>query len=425
MTAHQVTAERTVGARTVLRTGHPDRTARASRPTAPVPTVDTLDALFSRAARRRPEAIAVYDAGAALTYAKAELRATQLASVLVHSRVQLGDPVIVHCDDHQQALVAQLAVLKAGGVCVPVPPGLHASGLSAVHALSGASTVLCSRATQDSWPRRCWPLPLDDPEAWRRVAAHRTDRALPLSRPRETAYLLIPDETTGGPGGLLVDHRAWHLALSARIRAAGPAPSRVFVSGPPAGPRTLSAMWWAFASGGTLCALPPQGRPTGPAGGSCAAVFSPEEYDAVLGSPQIRPRLVQLIGGAVPGGLVARHYAAFPDARLRAEFAPAGGSLPWAAREFSPHDGDRSSAHPLGAALPDVRVRVVDGQGRVLPAGQAGELCAAGAALPFETIHRPGRPGTSWAHTALLRSGMSGRRTAGGALELVGPPAVS
>lgn len=384
---------------------------------------DTLDALFSRAARRRPGALAVQDTGTSLTYARAELRATQLASALVHGRVQLGEPVIVHCDDHQQSLVAQLAVLKAGGVCVPVSPGLDPAALAAVRAVSGASTVLCSRSTQDSWPRRCWSLALDDPDSWRRVTAHRTERALPLSHAREAAYLLVPDEMASGPAGLLVDHRAWILALDARIRAVGPAAQRVFVSGPPAGPRTLSAMWWAFTSAGSLCALPSPGLLTGPSGTACAAVFSPEEYSTVLDSLRIRPRVVQLIGGEVPGELVARHFAALPDTRLRAEFAPAGGSLPWAAQEFSPKDSSRATGGRLGTPVPEVRIRVMDRRGRALPTGQAGELCATGAALPFETIHRPGRTTPSWAGAPLLRSGLPGRRTGDGALELAGPPA--
>lgn len=430
MTAPQLTSDLAVRTLSAPRTGHSGSTERAGRPTVPASppattAADTLDALFSRAARRRPEAFAVQEGGASLTYAKAELRATQLASVLVHGRVQLGDPVIVHCDDHRQSLVAQLAVLKAGGVCVPVPPGLDGAGLAAVRAVSGASTVLCSRATQDSWPRRCWTLALDDPDSWRRVTAHRTERALPLSHAHEAAYLLIPDERAGGPAGLLVDHRAWRLALTARTRAVGPAAPRVFVSGPPAGPRALSAMWWAFASTGSLCTLPSRGLPAEPAGTACAAVFSPEEYDAVLDSLRIRPRVVQLLGGAVPGELVARHFAALPGTRLRAEFAPSGGSLPWAAQEFSPQDCPQRSAGSLGTPVPEVRVRVLDRRGRALPAGQEGELCAAGAALPFETIHRPGRTVPPWADAPLLRSGLPGRRTADGALELAGPPVVA
>ncbi|NUR29659.1 MAG: AMP-binding protein, partial [Catenulispora sp.] len=76
----------------------------------------TLDAMFARVAARRPDHTAVRVGTGRLTYRGAEQHARQLASLLVLGGVQLGDPVIVACADHRRALVAQLAVLKAGGV---------------------------------------------------------------------------------------------------------------------------------------------------------------------------------------------------------------------------------------------------------------------------------------------------------------------
>ncbi|WP_314219512.1 AMP-binding protein [Streptomyces zaehneri] len=378
--------------------------------------------MFTRAAQHRPGAVAIQDARGELRFAKAELWAAQLASVLVHGGVQLGDPVIVHCDDHRQALVAQLAVLKAGGVCVPAAQGLGRPELRKIAAVSDASTVLCSRSTRQAWPRRHATLPLNDQETWRRITAHRLEPALPLSQPGEAAYLLISDDGRNRPTGHLVDHRAWQLATAERIRTAGPAPRRVFVGGPPACPRALSAMWWAFAGGGSLCTLPGDGVPMKRDGTVCAAVFSPEEYDAVVDALPIRPRLVQLIGGPTPSTLVARHFAALPGARLRADFAPTDGVLPWASQEFTPTTAAQSSSGALGTTVPQVQVRVVDGRGRLLAAEQAGELCAAGPALPFGIVHRPGRSVPAWEEAPLLRSGVSGRRLAKGRLELAEPP---
>ncbi|MFH8409797.1 AMP-binding protein [Streptomyces sp. NPDC018019] len=282
----------------------------------------TLDALFARAAERRPDAVAVHDAHGELSVAEAELQATRLASVLIHGGVQLGDPVIIHCDDHQQALVAQLAVLKAGGVCVLAAHGRSRSELSTIAAVSGASTVLCSRSTRGAWPQRYTVLPLDDHRTVRRIAAHRREPALTLSHPREAAYLMISGSQRDGSTGYLTDHHAWRLATAQRIRAAGPAPHRVFVAGPPAGPRALSAMWWAFTCEGSLCALPDTGAPVARDGLLCAAVFSPDEYDAVVESLPIRPRLVQLLGGPVPDALAVRHFTAMPGTRAACRLRP-------------------------------------------------------------------------------------------------------
>lgn len=414
-----------------LRTPRPTPTLAMARASAPgtrhtaaggsLPSSEgTLDALFTRAAERRPNAVAVQDARGELSFAEAELQATQLASVLVHGGVQLGDPVIIHCDDHQQALVAQLAVLKAGGVCVPAAHGHNRAQLRAIAAISGASTVLCSRSTRGAWPRRYSVLPLDDQGTRRLVTVHRREPALPLSHPREVAYLMLSGGGPEGPVGYLTDHRAWRLATAQRIRAASPAPHRVFVAGPPADPRALSAMWWAFACGGSLRALPDTGAPAARDGMPCAAVFSPEEYDAVMATLPIRPRLVQLLGGPVPAALVARHFAALPGTRLRADFAPVDGALPWTSREVGP-TGEAVSPGALGTAVPHVRVRVLDRNGRHQEVGREGELCAAGDALPFDAVRRPGRAAPAWEESALLRSRVPVRRSADGGFELAGP----
>jgi non-ribosomal peptide synthetase component F len=404
-----------------VRAASPGRHATTTgRP--PSPSDDTLDALFTRTAERRPGAVAVRDARGELRFAKAELWAARLASVLVYSGVQLGDPVIIHCDDHQQSLVAQLAVLKAGGVCVPAAYGLGRPELRKIAAVSGASTVLCSRSTREAWPRRCTALPLDDQETLRRIRTHRLEPALPLSHPAEAAYLMISGGRPDGPTGHLVDHHAWQLAVAERIRTAGPAPHRVYVAGPPGGPRALSAMWWAFAGGGALCTLPATGAPAKHDGTACTAVFSPEEYDSAVESLAIRPRLVQLLGGPVPDGLVARHFAALPGTRLRADFAPTDGALPWVSQELTPAWTTRTPSGALGTAVPHIRVHVMDDRGRPLALGQAGELCAAGRALPFGAVRRPGRATQTWEDAPLLRSGVSARRLADGGLELADPP---
>ncbi|MFJ8133189.1 AMP-binding protein [Streptomyces hydrogenans] len=393
----------------------PPRPARAAAGPPP-PSQDTLDGRFTHIARRRPKAVAVQEPGGELTFAQADLWASRLASMLMHGGVQLGDPVIVHCDDHRQSLVAQLAVLKAGGVCVPAALGLGTRELRAIGTLSAASTVLCSRSTQKAaWARRYTTLALDDPETWRRITTHRLDTALPLSHPAEAAYLLLSHEGPGAPTGHLVDHRAWRLAVDERIRTAGPAPGRVHVAGPPSSPAVLSAMWWAFASGASVRTMPRPGSPAGGGGTPCAAVCTPEEYATLLDALPLRPRLVQLVGGPAPADLVTRHFAALPGTRLRADFAPTDGVLPWTSRELTPPG---TAPHALGTPVPQVRIRVVDDHGRALASDRPGELCATGPALPFTVVHRPGHSAPAWEDAPFLRSGVSARRLPDGSLEL-------
>ncbi|MFC9388800.1 AMP-binding protein [Streptomyces venezuelae] len=382
----------------------------------------TLDGLFTRVARRHPLAPVVREGRHVLSYGRAELLSARLATALLRAEVQLGDPVVVHCEDHRQAVVAQLAVLKAGGVCVPVPRDLDTGQARRTAAVSGADTVLCGRATQRAWDhggcRRSFLL--DDPELWKRIAARPLDRALPRSAPTEPAYLLTAEEDPEGTSGHLVDHRAWHLAMAARTAQIGPAGRTVTVAEHPTGPATLSAMWWAFASGSTLHA-----RPGGLVAGldGVVAVCETGEYarvlDALAAEPRPpRPRTVLLVGAPCPPELAARHAELLPATPLRAEFAPGRSVLPWAVSTYAAGQDPTAGPAPVVGAAPGVRLSVRGALGENLRTGQPGEVCARGRTLPFDVIgHRagPGRGGV------LLRSGFAGRRNPDGGVELTGP----
>ncbi|MDJ1133681.1 AMP-binding protein [Streptomyces iconiensis] len=404
---------------------------RTGGPAGPQPAVRgkaTLDGMFTRAALRKPAGVALNDGAHLLTYAKAEAGAVQLATALVRGGVQLGDPVVVHCDNHAHSVLAQLAVLKAGGVCVPVEPGADAARVRRIALISAARTVLCSRSTRAPWVGRAACLVMDVGTTWSRVAALRVDRALPRSEPTDAAYLLVNTEDGPAFGGQLVDHRAWGLALDARIEQAGRATCGVWTSPLPLGRAALSAMWWAFRSGGVLH-IPSGGE--GIAGarvasGSGVAVLDTREYRQVLEAIRrtqrpVRPRMVVLIGSPCPPELAALHFEVLPTTRLRAEFAPSGGAVPWTAHELSAEHRQRSVGVVVGRPVPRAQVRVLDADGRAVSPGLTGEICATGAALPFDSI-----PGSQWATSSAqhggtaLRSGRLGRQRPDGALEITG-----
>ncbi|MFF1274900.1 AMP-binding protein [Streptomyces marokkonensis] len=363
----------------------------------------TLDGLFSRSAGRRAGGTAVEDGSRSITYEAAAKRSDRLATAILRSGVQLGDPVLVHCTDHVQSLVAQLAVLKAGGVCVPVPGGAGAGARARTAAVSGAELVLCSGATRAHW--RSPAVVLDDERTWARITPLRVDRSLPRSSPTDAAYLIVEQDPAGPPTGHLIDHRAWVLALTDRARRAGRADRGVLCPAEPGSPDTLTSMWWSVAAGGTLHGRQAVGGSgldmSGRAG---TAVFTPKTYAAVLAAtpqPQVRgPGTVVLVGEPCPPGLVDRHFALLPRSRLLAEFSPLDGALPWTAVEYVPAVGNRPGGRVVGDASPRVRITIRDSEGRVLPVGSTGEIWASGAALPFDRLGAPGGgapTGTPWA----------------------------
>ncbi|MEU8872219.1 AMP-binding protein [Streptomyces javensis] len=390
---------------------------------------NTLDAVFARTARRSPGAVAVKDGPYELLYGRAEMRAGQLASALIGIGVQLGDPVLVHCSDHRRATVAQLAVLKVGGVCVPVPSHTSRDEFQRLARLVGARLVLCGSSAVAEWVERGRVIVLDE-ETWQRIGAMRVDRSLPRSGPLEGAHLFGAGEDSTDHDAQLIDHRAWSIALSARRRGSGSRRMTVVAHEPPMGARSLSALWWAFATGGTFHTGFRHEEMPGPLTlRADAAVFSPREYarflDRVVSAgPGRVPRVIVLMGDPCPPRLAERHFDLLPAARLWCEFTPMGGVLPWTTRRVV-HDAGAPDIDPhstpwLNAGRPalGVRVRILSPDGLLVPRGGTGEVCAAGDALPCGIIraiaHRPGTVDGS----ALRRSGRYGRVREDGTVEI-------
>ncbi|PVE13713.1 AMP-binding protein [Streptomyces scopuliridis] len=385
----------------------------------------TLDGLFSLAAARRPHEIVVADGGRALTYESAESSSGRLASALLRYGVQLGDPVLVHCSDHAQALVAQLAVLKLGGVCVPVPQSVDDASLVRIAGLSGATLVLCSGATKERWPLPA--IVLDDERTWAKITHLRVDASLPRSGPADVAYLLTELGADDGVTGHLVDHRAWLFALGARLRRAGRPARGVTASQEVGGARALAAVWWAVAAGSRFHGPRPPGAGEAVShlrGSGTAAVYGPEEYEAVLteSRPGAEERLgtVLVTGGPLPPGLVERHAELLPFTRLLAEFSPRDGAMPWTAVDCTVGARNAAGRTAMGAAVPRVRVTVRDADGQVLPTGSTGQIWAAGTALPFDRLcdgcHEPAASHRG----SFTDSGYTGRWSESGSLEVVG-----
>ncbi|MFI9547452.1 AMP-binding protein [Streptomyces sp. NPDC052016] len=414
-------------------TGAGTPTARRGSSPAAQAHAGTLDGLFTMMARHRENTVAVQEEGRSVTYGAAEKRAAQLATALLRADVQLGDPVLVHCTDHVQFLVAQLAVLKLGAVCVPVPRDARRAALERCAEVSGASLVLCSTALRARWDLPA--LVLDDPQVWSRISPRRPEASLPHSSRTDAAHLLVED---AGGTGHLVDHRAWTFSLADRNRRAGRPNRGVVVCQEPGAAQALSGAWWAFSAGATLCSrrLGPGAAATPAAAGATPAAFRPMDHattavlrpadyasalgGAVPGAPT-RLRTVLLVGEPCPNDLVRRHFEVMPRTRLLAEFAPLDGAMPWAAVDCSAHGVTSPSPCVVGDAVPRVRITIRDAKGRTLEDGRIGAIWASGTALPFDRLHTRGRPGGDVPATgSLAESNYLGRWNKAGALEITG-----
>ncbi|HEX2326854.1 MAG TPA: condensation domain-containing protein, partial [Chloroflexota bacterium] len=102
----------------------------------------TVHQLVAAQAARAPQAVAVVDGGATLTYGDLEAQANRLAQHLLALGIDPEDRVGVCLGRSAGAVVALLAVLKAGAVYVPLDPAYPPARLASMLEDAGARVVL-------------------------------------------------------------------------------------------------------------------------------------------------------------------------------------------------------------------------------------------------------------------------------------------
>ena len=165
--------------------------------------------VFDEQVRRTPDAIAVSCGDERVTFTGLAERADRLARHLTGLGVRSGVLVGVCLDRGVDAVVALLAVLKAGGAFVPLDPEYPAQRLSTMLADAAAPVVV----TQESVRHRVAGCPATivsvdaDRAAIDRLPAGPPDVAV---TPDDLAYVVYTSGSTGKPKGVRVAHRNVH-----------------------------------------------------------------------------------------------------------------------------------------------------------------------------------------------------------------------
>lgn len=213
----------------------------------------TLPDLFVAQARARPDAPAVIAGGQTLTYGELDARSAELAAQLHRSGVardaqRRPQPVAVVCGRGWEAVVAVLAVLRAGGAYLPLDPELPPERLRDLLLGSGTRQVLTQPHLRSKLD---WPAGL----AVSAVESHAPPGEAPdvEVRPADLAYIIYTSGSTGTPKGVMIDHRgAVNTVLDVNDRyGVGPS-DRVLGVSALTFDLSVYDLFGTFAAGGTL-----------------------------------------------------------------------------------------------------------------------------------------------------------------------------
>ncbi|SDU98318.1 non-ribosomal peptide synthetase [Pseudomonas mucidolens] len=353
-------------------------------------------ALWQANGQTRGAAVAVRCEQELISFAALEQQSNRLARHLREQGLRNGEVVALALERSVAWTVGLLAVLKAGGVYLPLDVQQPAERLQQVVSRSGAAWLLRTAGDQRI---DCQCRVLDYDEA-RFASCSAAPLALEVA-PEQPAYLIFTSGSTGQPKGVLVSHQAlgnYVQAILQRLRLPTDA-SLAMIS-------TLAAdlghtMLFAALASGRLLHLVPQAYAFDPdrfAGYMSehrvgALKIVPSHLHSLLqaGNPaDVLPAHALVLGGETCSWSLVQQVAQLaPDCRIINHYGPTETTVGVLTHEVT-DERPATLSVPVGQPLANTRARLLDAYLNPVAARVAGELYLGGAGVAQGYLNQPG-----------------------------------
>lgn len=377
-------------------------------PVRDYPVDQPIHALFEREAARAPERTAAVHYEQTISYDALNRRANQLAHRLRRLGIKPNDFVGVLVPRSIDCLAAMLAILKAGGAFTPIDPAYPDERIrymirdSRIRVLiASSSTAAVARdAEDDSSLEHVTLIDADD------MSAEPEANPQPVTSPRDFAYMLYTSGSTGLPKGAIVRHDGAVNHMFAEFELLNFARESAFLQ---SAPSSSDISVWQFLAPGvigartvivdyeTVCdpqALFEEIKTRRVSLIELVPVVMKEMLEYARGlSPDERALpdldMAMATGESVPVTLVNQWLEMYPGIPIVNAYGPTEAADDVCQLTISePLHADARSV-PIGRALQNLRMYVLDENLRLVPIGAAGELCVAGIGVGAGYFNQP------------------------------------
>ena len=376
----------------------------------PYPAGQCVHEVFQEHALRFPQAIAVASGEGGLSYGELEGRANRCAHFLREHGVGPEKIVGIYTERSADMVVAMLAVLKAGGMYLPLDVSLPPARIDFMIEDSGAQIVLSTRRWAAAMQSRRAPVfCVDDAGLFTGFSDRPVDRAVSGVSAGSGAYTIYTSGSTGQPKGVINTHAGlvnlcrWHAEAFGTERK-----SRCTLIASIGFDAAVWELWATLLAG--ACAVPVDDTTRATPhlltelmrGQRITHCFIPTGLlEAMAGTGTFSGPDLQVI---LCGGDKLSRYClpAESKAKLFNCYGPTEAAVVATAYEMKPE-----SAPLIGRPIANVQAYVLNGKQELQPIGVIGELYIGGASLGRGYI---GRGGLTAEHFVANPFGMPGSR---------------
>jgi amino acid adenylation domain-containing protein len=365
--------------------------------------------LFEQQVAAHPDAVAVGCATQQLTYRELNARANRWARHLVDLGVGAETIVAVMGDRHIDFLTAILAVFKAGGAYLPLNPEHPAERTHQVLAQSQVPLILAQSSLSVSLSQVCSQLATKPQLVYFTdidLLAASSENLATRSTPNNLAYVIYTSGSTGTPKGAMLEQRGMVNHLYAKITDLNLSANDIVAQ---TASQTFDISIWQFLVallvGGKVEILSTE-LATDPTQlltyiqrqGISILEIVPSLLRALLqhievgGQPYqklAQLRWLLLTGEPLPPQLVRGWLAFYPSVPILNAYGPTECSDDVTHYPVYQPPGAEVVNLPIGRAVANTQLYVLDDRLQLLPIGSAGELYVGGVGVGRGYLHNP------------------------------------
>ncbi|MBD1924294.1 amino acid adenylation domain-containing protein [Microcoleus sp. FACHB-831] len=356
--------------------------------------------LFEVQAQTKPNNIAVVFEQQQLTYAELNSRTNQIAHYLQQQGVKPETIVAICLERSLEAIIAILGILKAGGAYLPLDPSFPTQSLLERLQDAQAQILLTNAIIQQQHPALSPPviLYLDTDE--QEITSQSHDNPLSQVAKENLAYTIYTSGSTGKPKGVGIEHQQiLNYVYSIQQRLDLPDNASFALVSTLAADLGNTAIFPTLCNGGCLHIISTEHATNGQLFADycrqhqidCLKIV-PSHLEALLTSPsaqELLPKARLILGGeACSWELIKKVQQLAPECKIFNHYGPTEttvGVLTYQVGQINLN----SRTVPLGKALANTQVFVLDSQLQPVPIGLPGELYIGGDCLARGYLNQP------------------------------------